>query len=46
MSHPIDWTDDHVRADLDEACEHAEALSDAERAEVAARRHVVLQAAE
>lgn len=46
MINRLEWVSDHVRAGLDEACAHAEALSDDERAEVAARRHVVLQAAE
>jgi len=40
------WTSDHVKAELDEAYGHAEGLADDERAAVAARRSVLLQAAE
>ncbi|MGR4929057.1 hypothetical protein ACIPUD_20010 [Bradyrhizobium sp. CAR08] len=41
------WTADHVKAELEEALGHADELVDDERAEVAARRSVVvLQAAE
>lgn len=46
MINRLEWAADHVKTELDEACEHAEALSNDERAEVAARRRVVLQAAE
>ena len=41
------WVADHVKAELDEAVDHAESLAGDERAEVAARRSSpVLQAAE
>jgi len=41
------WAADHLKEELDEAYEHAEALADDERAAVVARRSsMVLQAAE
>lgn len=47
MINSLLWAADHIRDDLNTAYEHANELSNDERAEVAARRSaVVLQAAE